>query len=356
MKLISFDIGIKNMAYCVFVLDTSLSQILIVQDWKVINIMDPIEESRPVCYCPLKSKTKPKSKPKKVPIDGLVDELVDELSGSNESTSVSCGRKATLEKSDTYYCAKHAKELTDASTTDHAYILPNASILPTSLKKMSKDALLGLCTTWSILNVQHFNKPDLLNYVMQWFNERCFRAVLNKKTISAKETDLITLGRNMKTQLQSIVELEGATHVIMENQISPLAGRMKTIQGMLAQYYIMQDPSPYIEFISSMNKLKDFVKPLENKVVVRNEDKTTDNNADIVVIEQKTDRQIYAKHKTDGVSICREILNANSELGSWTLDGMSKKDDLADCFLQGIWYLKHRKYIMCAENLKINLV
>ena len=246
--------------------------------------------------------------------------------------------------------------MADASTTDHVYILPDASLLPTSLKKMSKEALLGLCTTWSILNVQNFNKPELLNHVMQWFNERCFRPILNKKTISAKETDLITLGRNMKTQLQSIVELEGATHVIMENQISPLAGRMKTIQGMLAQYYIMQDPSPYIEFISSINKLKDFVKPLENKVVVRNEDKPVDNNADNVVIEQKTDRQIYAKHKTDGVSICREILNANPELGSWTLDGMSKKDDLADCFLQGIWYLKHRKYIMCAENLKINLV
>jgi len=344
MKLISFDIGIKNMAYCVFVLDTSSSQMIIVQDWKVINIMDPIEDFRLVCDRPLKSKTKPKQKPK--PKKGSIDGLVDELSGSNEPTSVSCGRKATLEKSGTYYCAKHAKELADASTTDHAYILPDVSLSPTSLKKLSKEALLGLCTTWSILNVQNFNKPDLLNHVMQWFNERCFRPILNKKTISAKETDLITLGRNMKIQLQSIVELEGATHVIMENQISPLAGRMKTIQGMLAQYYIMQDPSPYIEFISSMNKLKDFVKPLENKVVVRNTDKD----------DKKTDRQIYAKHKTDGVAICREMLNANPELGSWTLDAMSKKDDLADCFLQGIWYLKHRKYIMCAENLKINLV
>jgi Mitochondrial resolvase Ydc2 / RNA splicing MRS1 len=330
MKLISFDIGIKNMAYCVFVLDTSLSQMVVVQDWKVINIMNTIESHPnpipvpvPICICPLKSKSKLKNKKEE----------------SNDS-SVVCGRKATLEKNGTYYCAKHAKELADASsTTDHLHILPDPSFSPTSLKKMSKEALLGLCTTWSILDVQHLNKPDLLKSVIQWFDHRCFRAILAKKTVSAKETDLITLGRNMKTHLQSIAELEGATHVIMENQISPLAGRMKTIQGMLAQYYIMQNPSPYIEFISSMNKLKDFAKPLEN-----------------VVVNCPTDRQIYTKHKTDGVAICREILKINPELGSWTLDSSSKKDDLADCFLQGIWYLKHRKYIMCAENLKINLV
>ena len=70
MKLISFDIGIKNMAYCVFVLDTSTSQTIIVQDWKVINIMDPIEDFRPVCDRPLKSKRNPKSKPKKKIVNG----------------------------------------------------------------------------------------------------------------------------------------------------------------------------------------------------------------------------------------------------------------------------------------------
>lgn len=33
-----------------------------------------------------------------------------------------------------------------------------------------------------------------------------------------------------------------------------------------------------------------------------------------------------------------------------------KRDDLADCFLQGIWYLKHNKIIHYADNLKINSV
>jgi len=33
-----------------------------------------------------------------------------------------------------------------------------------------------------------------------------------------------------------------------------------------------------------------------------------------------------------------------------------KKDDLADSFLQGIWYLKHNNIITYAEDLKINIV
>jgi hypothetical protein len=34
----------------------------------------------------------------------------------------------------------------------------------------------------------------------------------------------------------------------------------------------------------------------------------------------------------------------------------SKKDDLADCFLQGLYYLKMQKLITYAEDLKINCI
>ena len=35
---------------------------------------------------------------------------------------------------------------------------------------------------------------------------------------------------------------------------------------------------------------------------------------------------------------------------------VAKKDDLADCFLQGVWFMSNRNIITCAENLKINIV
>ena len=45
--------------------------------------------------------------------------------------------------------------------------------------------------------------------------------------------------------------------VIIENQISTLASRMKTLQGMITQYFIMKN-IPQIEFISASCKLKLF--------------------------------------------------------------------------------------------------
>jgi len=43
---------------------------------------------------------------------------------------------------------------------------------------------------------------------------------------------------------------------------------------------------------------------------------------------------------------------------SWSpiFEKSKKRDDFADCFLQGIWYLKSSKKIYYADNLKINIV
>jgi hypothetical protein len=37
-------------------------------------------------------------------------------------------------------------------------------------------------------------------------------------------------------------------------------------------------------------------------------------------------------------------------------DASAKKDDLADCFLQGIYYLKREKLITYSEDLEIKVV
>ena len=140
----------------------------------------------------------------------------------------------------------------------------------------------------------------------------------------------------------------------MENQISPIAGRMKTVQGMLAQYFIMKSPansenSPSIEFISSANKLKDFTTQIPKSTP------KSALNEDGIVEPKATDREKYKKHKTDSIFICSQFLKTNDNLSSWSNVLLTpKKDDLADCFLQGIWYLKREKIITYAENLKIN--
>jgi hypothetical protein len=136
---------------------------------------------------------------------------------------------------------------------------------------------------------------------------------------------------------------------------------MKTIQGMLAQYFIIRDENIAIDFVSSSNKLKQFsgisLSKMEN--ILENTMKTNENTA-----ENATEKTTipgtnpdYKKHKIDGVLYCSRILSNNDFLNQWrtSLD-TKKKDDLADCFLQGLWYLKQKNIITYAEDLKIKIV
>jgi hypothetical protein len=139
------------------------------------------------------------------------------------------------------------------------------------------------------------------------------------------------VGKKMKLELDKVPGIREVTHVAIENQISKIASRMKTVQGMLSQYFIMQDICPHIEYVSSDNKLKDL----------------TSN------VQENT----YKQHKKDSVEISKQILGQNPSLGNFDdLFNVSKKDDLADAFLQGIWYLKRENIISYADNLKINCV
>jgi hypothetical protein len=125
------------------------------------------------------------------------------------------------------------------------------------------------------------------------------------------------------------------THVIIENQISPIATRMKTLQGMLTQYYIDHIENVDITFVSSVHKLKQFV----------------------AIKTGEQEKNSYKDHKVSGIDYCSRILQQNPGFSAWLpkLD-TKKKDDLADCFLQGLWYFKQKNIITYADDLKINIV
>ena len=134
--------------------------------------------------------------------------------------------------------------------------------------------------------------------------------------IKCDDLDLITLGRNLKKAFDIIFSCDflDLTHVIIENQISPIANRMKTLQGMICQYFIMKTNS-HIEFVSSSNKLKN----VDNKNSSYSERKKLSVSETINTLENKTYTNwvdLFKSHK--------------------------KKDDLADSFLQGIWYLNNK--------------
>lgn len=290
MKLISFDIGIKNMAICCFDISHSIVSITY---WNVLNLMND-EMPKRFCTCTLK--------PKK-----------------GQSEAAICGKTAKYKKFDNFYCEKHAK-------SNKEFCIPTKGSSQNALKKMRVDELKALCKKYNIISdIQ--TKKTLLEFLDVYFGRTCYETIQERKKIGAGETDLVTIGKNMKRIFDEIENMANPDIVIIENQISPIANRMKTIQGMVAQYFIMKDSNIDIHFVSSANKLKDF-QPLENQL--------RDN-------EEKT----YAKNKKNGVEYCSQLLQSTPEFEKWisALD-TKKKDDLADCFLQGIWYLTNKLNIM----------
>ena len=343
-KLISFDIGIKNMAFCFF--DTSTSSPPSIQKWEVLNLMDetaPIQKV--VCTCHLKTKV-PKKKVENIVIK-------------------TCGKTAKYQKNGEFFCEKHA-------CSHETYLIPKKEHSPASLKKLKVDGLMELANKYGVFSKNTNNnsekidalfaqkreqvlipttKKDILEKTLAFFDEKCFQVLQVSKKKTANETDLLSIGRNMTRLLDQYPELveSPGTYVILENQISTIANRMKTIQGMLAQYFIMRGrPDIYIEFVSSANKLKDF--PKTNALGAASGESSGAATA-------AATSNSYKQHKKDGITFCKQFLEKNSTWTPWSYALESvKRDDLADSFLQGIWYLKREKIITYAYDLKINSV
>ena len=64
MKVVSFDIGIKNMAYCFLSVSGEQFEIL---DWNILNLMDEVVQENRICDCII-----PKKSSKKIPENTVV--------------------------------------------------------------------------------------------------------------------------------------------------------------------------------------------------------------------------------------------------------------------------------------------
>ena len=69
---------------------------------------------------------------------------------------------------------------------------------------------------------------------------------------------MIDCGKLLKKHLDKHFSDKNIDKIIIENQIGPLALRMKMLQGMITQHFI-ENGNDDIEFINASNKLKDFI-------------------------------------------------------------------------------------------------
>lgn len=280
-KIISFDVGIKNLAYCIFEITGNIIEIV---DWSLVNLTEDDAESNVAVH---KCNHMLKSKRMKL-----------------------CDKVAKYRKGDIFACDKHAK-------TSTSYAMPNKDFSVASLKKQSVEQLKEIGNTHMYTNVKA-TKPVFIKGLYEHIHRKTWDKIETKKKKNASKVDLISIGRQMHKHFCQKEIIQNIDYAIIENQISPIANRMKTIQGMLTQEFIVRECNT-IEYISSSNKLSHFLS--------KDETNQKKNN--------------YKAHKKDGIAICRNLIDTRFSKWLQVFDNAgNKKDDLADSFLQGLWYIE----------------
>jgi hypothetical protein len=348
--VISFDVGMKNLAYCLFQISDDLKDPNNTNDykilrWEVINLCSPVMKKcnnggESNCQC------NENAKYCKILNRDLVDKFNKHKDDDEGEDGGEDGGNINLDKDIVYFCSKHAKK--------SKFKIPPSDLDIKKIKKKKLVDISNIIEKYKITSKQQTNdgnndkrqkntKEKMIEMIKEELHDKYLDNIEN---IRANEIDLLALGRNMMTELDKFIvgldvyggdiktggvgdlgdlgKMGGLGKykidiVIIENQISTIASRMKTLQGMIAQYFIMKG-APEIEFISAANKLKMFM----------TKKKTT-----------------YTERKIESVEITKELLEKLPQFENYKgcLEKNKKKDDLADCFLQGIYYLTLKKMI-----------
>ena len=267
MRILSIDVGIKNLAFCLLENDK-------IAKWDVINLA--AQDASDGCGC------------------CVVDK------------NVKCSNLAKFTKNGSHYCLKHAKK--------QPFQIPTPELKKAFINKQKLQKLYEMADKYGIQYTNTMKKNDIIHELNEYTTNMCFEMI---HSVGASEIDLVTIGKNIKKHFDQIFSGEEVfDYVIIENQISPIANRMKTIQGMIAQYFIMTGTCQKIEFVSSVNKLKD-IAPADKSVKLS-----------------------YGDRKKLGISKCLEIIKDTNSYSEWCayFTSHKKKDDLADSFLQGRWF------------------
>jgi len=274
MKVLSIDVGIKNLAFCLFEKTQENEQFRITK-WDTVNI----SEKEDIEKCIFIDKNK------------------------------QCDKPAKFKKEDKCFCAKHSKK--------QQFSIPTVNQKPTFIKKQSIKELYEIANLHNIQYENKIKKTELVNLINTYISNTYFQPI---ETTNAADVNLFNIGINIKHHFDKLFSNEECIdYVIIENQISPIATRMKTIQGMIVQYFVMTNLKiSCIEFISAANKLKDY----DAKEKIK-----------------------YSDRKKLGISKCLEIISNDFRFNEHVnyFNSHKKKDDLSDSFLQGLWFLNHNK-------------
>lgn len=289
MLFLSWDIGIKNLAYCL--LEYTDSEIIL-RKWEVINLFTPNQ------------------KMKEYNCDGY------------KRDGNLCQKKSLYYHRDSFkcYCKVHSKKfdsklMLDVKKITCSHILKNKKIrCDKKISYHTDNCFIGYCKTHSknYTNLQEIKK------------------------LKKEKNDLEQVSEKLVLELDARKELLAADYVLIENQPAYKNPKMKSIQMIVYSYFLIRGKvdsniNSKILFLLASNKLK-----------VRLDTEDTKNNLNQQINNKHKDK--YRRHKEFAKSLCQWFIeNKNIRDREKWLDifnSHQKRDDLADTFLMNIYQIQ----------------
>lgn len=215
MKILSWDVGIKNLAYCLF----TKTDVIRIEEWGVLNLNDPPITCNYVC----KSKE--------------------------------CGKNAIARNNDACYCKAHRK-----------HHIPNNPIITNPTQSQCEYMINGnrLCGKKSTSNLNGVNYCSVhFKSSQKSFAKSCQLIPIANKALSVDQLVL-----RLQTALEQYPQFLQVDTVLIENQPSLTNPIMKTVSVVLYSYFNLrafvddrQSTIQQIKFISPSNKLKISTQP-----------------------------------------------------------------------------------------------
>jgi len=294
MKILSWDVGIINLAYCLLDVNNETMEWKI-NDWGIINLTN-----RETLKC--------------------------HTCGKNASCYTDIKEKPVEEQ---YYCKKHVPK---------DIVVPEFTSLFTEIPKGDKQ---DKCK-WGDID----NNKECVKNSKYTSSDKCYCVVHTKnmykkinenhkiKNIKKKSVgtlDIETLKVELIKKLEDRKDFLNVDLILIENQPSLKNPKMKAISSTLFDYFLIRGIFDKELYKTIVTKVK-FMSP-SNKLKIADDDDTKK-----LVKMKGDDSKSYKLTKSLGIKYCKELIEPYD---NWIkfFDGYKKKDDLADCFLQGLYYV-----------------
>jgi len=355
-RVLSFDVGIINLAYCLMDIDIEAQRFTII-DWNIIDTADErhlcpfIMRGGKVCNKVAQKVTKVGSRNmyyacnahwnKSTHMIKPVDvEWVAVDSGSSSSCTTCSSKNAKTVKpgifvSDLFdgaYCDAHYKTLTkqnnyvccskgcDSFITFGLFLHTDTK---TDTERTDTPCVDTLCvdtlsTGWCD---EHYTTgyADLI------------KAKTRKISQNANKTPLVSIGTSMYTSLDSKPEFLKVDEILVENQPSLINPTMKSVAMILYSYFLMRcfhqklSPALTLSYCSASNKLK-----IGGQKVAA---KLEDAKSTLDMQKSSNKKKVYNITKKTAKKIAAALISDNADYQT-IFNSHKKQDDLADSMLQ----------------------